>query len=607
MVLGAAGCQVKPLPPAPLAAADPNKPVNPGGIAADSPAHLASSESRLYLQFDNMAQWRAARERDPLVEYLWQGIAEMRPKGMWDEAIKTLGLDEDGLTDRYFGHCLAIVGETGSTSAPYVIISRVAPAYLAQLPMALSLKPLGVTASAGGTGHAAGPGMPPLVAPPFGVFTSKDGQLLFALHDRWLIAAPARHRGYFDGAVLFAASRVVPASTSNSAAAAAASPAAKKPGALSMVEDDDFQKSICKVPGERTLLLYTRDKDRKGRHAVSVAMDGAKLVARYAGTIDKIDELYEQFDHGNEVDFGFVPASAISAASVNLMKKDSKGIAALNLFLFPHNIQDDVLPKLSAPIIVFLDKIDGAKIKPNPGVSVPAVGVAIRMNDASVAHDLDRIVGGLRFLANVGELDVIGGVFGGKEVESDGLRYRIADFGKTLVKQIKDAETARMFKLPDAAGLTHLTYGRLGQWYVVCTQEALYKECAAAYAKKELQLGQSPAFATFPFQMREGLLISGLTRAPELAALTRELSGYWEKMEEKARKEAGLPAPKDPDAPDAPGSGARKIRRPMEWIANAVKHRDSFYVQVWRDKEGDLLGHLSTVDPVKGPAPAPEQ
>ena len=571
---------------------DPNQPINPANIPADSPAHLVSADARFYLQFDGMAQWRAAREHDPLVSHLWSAIAEIRPKGMWDSATKSLGLDEDALTDRYFGQCLAIVGEKPDTSAPYALISRVSPTDLRALPDAMGLKPMVL------------PGFTALA--PFATFTSADGTLLFAIHRQWLIVAPLKYSKHFESTVAFTGARLL----------APLGLLSLQPGALTpltLVEDDDFQQVAMKLPAERQLFFYSRDKARKGRHAASVAMEGSHLVAQYAGTIDKMDELYEQFAHGDKIDFGIMPQSTISAASVNLMKKDSKGLAMLNLFLFPRNVREHVLPKLEAPMVVFLGKVAGKEIVPDPGVDVPAVGIAIRMKDPAVAGDLNRIVGGLHFMANVSQLDLIEGVFGGRQVKTpQGLEYRIADFGDALVKEIKDPEAARMFKLPEVAGLTHITYGPIGSWFVICSQESLFKECAAAHDDASLRFSATDAFAAFPLQMREGLMISALTRAPQLAALTQDLNRYWEKMEAKAQQAVGAAAkpvpqaaqPSDDDEDETTG-GAQKVRQPMEWVANAIKHRDSFYMQVWRDSDGDLRGMLSTIAPQNGvPNPA---
>lgn len=581
-----AACQVKQEVRSVQLLRDPNLPVNPAKIPADSPAHLVSADARFYLQFDGMAQWRAAREHDPLVAHLWSSIAEIRPKGMWDPATKALGLDEDALTDRYFGQCLAIVGEKPDTSAPYSLISRVSPTDLQGLPGAMGLKPMPLAGTS--------------VSMPFATFTSADGTLLFAIHDQWLIVGPLKYSEHFESIVAFAGARLLAPLGLLNLQASALTPA-------TLVEDDDFQKLAVKLPADRQLFFYSRDKARKGRHAASVAMQGSQLVAQYAGTIDKMDELYEQFAHGDKIEFGIVPQSTISAASVNLMKKDAKGLAMLNLFLFPRNVREHVLPKLAAPMVVFLGKVAGEKITPNPGVDVPAVGIAIRMNDPAVANDLNRIVGGLHFMANVGQLDLIEGVFGGKQVKTpEGLEYRIADFGDALVKEIKDPEAARMFKLPDAAGLTHITYGPIGSWFVICSQESLFKECAAAHADESLRFTATDTFATFPIEMREGLMISALTRAPQLAALTHDLNRYWEKMEAKAREAGGPVAKPVPAANEAKNddedeatSGARKVRQPMEWVANAIKHRDSFYMQVWRDSDGDLRGMLSTIAPAK--------
>ncbi len=583
------GCQVRQEAPQPLRFR--MFPPNPANIPADSVAHFCPAEARFYLQFDDMARWRDERADDPLVKHLWSTIAGLRPPGMWDAAAKALNMDEAALTDRYFGNSLAIIGEKGDTQTAYVLVSRAARRHLDELPSIMPLLPM----------HRP----PHQDTRPFQTFTSKDGRLLFAMYDDWLMVAPLEFQMYFESVLTFATERI---RATASGLPGHSLPRMNGPVAPSIVEDERFQNLLVKLPKDRDFFFYTRDGLRKNHHVASVAMQGDTLHAHYAGAIDKLDDLYQQFDHGNDVNFGFMPASTITAASLNIVKKDAKGLGALNLFVFPKTMEKDVLPRLAAPIVVFLTRIEGDRITPNPGTAVPGVGVAIRMKDPGVTAELNRIVGGLHFLADVSRLDLLGGIIGSRTVRKDGLTYRIADFGDTLTRQIKDPETARMFKLPDAAGLTRLTYGRVGDWFLICTQESLYHECAAAHADESLRFTGGKDFARYSFEQKDRLIMSALTQAPELAALTAELNRFWQRMEAQARsaKQPGKPAAIEPpkqggEADDgeekADGTeGSRRIRRPMEWIAEAIKHRDSFHLQVWRDEDGDLRGQMSTVE-----------
>lgn len=590
LITSLTGCQVKQEAPQPI----PLRlfPLNSANISNESVAHFCPAEARFYLQFDDMARWRRERADDPLVKHLWSTIAELRPPGMWNAAAKAKNLDEAALTDLYFGTSLAIIGEKSDTKTPYVIISRVAARDLEELPSIMPLLPLHWPENRN--------------MQPFQTFTSQDGQLLFAMRDQWLLVAPVKFQAYFESVLSFAVSR---ANQEISGLPGHALLYMDQSFAPSIVEDEHFQNLLIKLPKDRDLFFYTRDRMRKNHHVASVAMQGSTLHASYVGTIDKLDDLYQQFDHGSDVNFGFMPTSTISAASLNIVKKDAKGLGALNLFVFPKTMEKDVLPKLAAPIVVFLTRIEGNRITPNPGTAVPGVGVAIRMNDSSVTDELNRIVGGLHFLADVSRLDLLGGIIGSRTVRKDGLTYRIADFGDTLTKQIKDPETARMFKLPDAAGLTRLTYGRIGEWFLICTQESLYHECAAAYADESLRFTSSKDFARYPFEQKDRLIMSALTQAPELAALTAELNQFWKRMEAEAQsvEQPRKPAVIEPPVQSAEAAegeeddeseGSRRIRRPMEWIAEAIKHRDSFHLQVWRDEDGALRGQMSTVERV---------
>ena len=592
------GCQIKHETPAPLVM--DVVPANIASIPQNSPAHWCPSEARFYLQFDHMAKWRSERADDPLVKHLWQTIAELRPKGMWDAAAKALNMDEAALTDRYFGECLAIIGEKNDTKTPYVIVSRVNSEYLSELPQIMPLVPLQLSLDIQTT-------LPAFLMDaelPFQTFSSKDGQLLFAVHDDWLFVAPVKFNDYFKSVLRFANIKAPERSTGFPSAFESLSDA---PRLKSIVEDGQFQTLLAKLPRERDLFFYTRDSRRKNHHAAAVVMHGDQLQAHYVGTIDKMDDLYEQFEQGKNIDFGFMPRSTISAASLNLVKRDAKGLGALNLFVFPKSIEADVLPKLASPIVVFLSRVEGNRIKPDPGTAVPGLGIAIRMKDPDVANELSRIVGGLHFMADVSRLDLLGGIMGSRSVSKNGLTYRIADFGDALTKQIKDPESARMFKLPNAAGLTSLTYGRIGDWFVICSQESLYHECAAAYADESLRFTSSSDFSRYPFEDKERLIMSALTQAPQLAALTKELDQFWERMESQAKAQAApadtetsKSAPEIDSADDAAvAKGSRRIRQPMEWIADAIKHRDSFYMQVWRDSEGNLRGQMSTVEQVE--------
>ena len=578
-----------------LAPAPPPEPfTNPAGIPEDNFAFLTPARVSLYLQFDNVATWRGSPANEALAAQVFKAMKEVLDPQAWSIAAGTLGLSTEQLRDQCFGQSLAFVGVDGGEGLAYAVWSRADPARLLALPGAMQLKP--ISNSKGSDAMT--------------LYVSADDSLLLAIREDRLLVAPGRHRAWFEQLAAFASTQLQSPSddavtlraVSTSSAFIAmteAMPQAKVVASRHdkvLARDERYQDLLQKLPSERSVLLFTQDPKQDGRHAVVVAMKGEHLSAHYAARIKKFDEFYRQFERAGGASFGPAPSDAIAAASVNLIKKDNKGMGMLNFFVFPRNMEDHVLPKLAAPMVVFLTSMPGSELKKDVTVRVPVGVVAIRLKNRDVADDLDRIVGGFHLLANLGELNVIEGVFGGQRETEGDVAFRVADFGQAIVKRIKDPATVKMFKLPELQLLTRISYGRIGDWYVLCTQEKAFRQLVKQHGKSEATLDGSGAARAFQLDAGGEVIFNGVVRAPQLAGLSDELTEYWKKLEVKAE----LPAPTQEEAAARKKreetAAARQIRKPMEWIADAIKHRHSFSVQVWRDEAGDLRGVMKTVE-----------
>ncbi len=573
-------------PPVALPVQSPDPFTNPAGIAEGNFAFVAPANVSLFLQFDNVADWRGSAANEALAAQVWKALKEVEEPRVWLPAVAALGMSHEQLRERYFGRSLAFVGADGSEGLAYAVWSSAEPAHLLALPVAMQLKQQSAATADSR----------------FDTFTSADGSVLMAIHEDRFLVAPVRHRAWFEKLIRFAADQS-PQSPQNTLAirsSQTASTTTDTAGATlpakALARDDRFQDLLQKLPSDRSVLLFTQDAKQDGRHAVVVTMNGEHLSAHYAARIRKFDEFYRQFEHTSGANFGPAPSDAIMAASVNLIKKDNKGIGFLNLFVFPKNMEDHVLPKLAAPMVVFLTSMPGSELKSDVTVRVPVGVVAIRLKDRGVADDLDRIVGGFHLFANLGEFNVLEGVFGGsREMEGD-VAFRVADFGQAIVKRIKDPATVKMFRMPELKLLTHISYGRIGDWYVMCTQEKTFRQLAKVHGQAAATLDGSGAARLFKLDDRSEVIFNGMVRAPQLATLSDELTEYWKKLEVKAE----VPAPSQEEAAAKKkreeSAAARQIRKPMEWIADAIKHRHSFSVQVWRDEAGDLRGMMKTVE-----------
>jgi hypothetical protein len=255
---------------------------------------------------------------------------------------------------------------------------------------------------------------------------------------------------------------------------------------------------------------------------------------------------------------------------------------------------------------------------------------------------MDRLVMAVHFLLHLSELDLGKSLFGKARQVGGATPFKMADFGQALLRHIDDPQIRRLLQLPAAGGLGRVSFGRIGQWYVVCTHDALFRQCAEAWADHTQRLTSTAAFAALPMQARDGLIVSIVSRAPELSRMLDDAEAYLKKTATPAERPEAKPAKTpaadatgdqpqedaepasdaearinalaaellgetdpDPDADPQPQKRAARadpieddddsmaeLRRPMRRIARSIERSHSFAVQVWRDEQGDVRGLL---------------
>jgi hypothetical protein len=553
------------------------------------PTQLCPADARLFIRADDLTTWRAEVGEDPILAQLWRATDGLRGGSGWEAAQKKLGLSQEQMQTTYLGRTFCLIEQKLNDRRGLIVMSRAESADLAKLQGALVLKQDEVIG-------------------PFRLFiteSTKDKKsYLFAFGKRWFFLTEAIHRGHLRRLLSAVAHRDV----------------VSDQGAPSLASTEGRpHRLLRKIPAEHSLLILTRNGSGTERHAAAIVRDGKKLVTHYAATIPSLQKMAGRFDYGRGVDFGPLPASTISAATINVMDREPEGIGTLNILIAPRSMERDVLPKIEAPMILFMGQVSSEQIKPNPfpgkkPVQIPVVGMALKLKDRSVKSDLDLLVMRTHMVANLVELDVIKTFFG-MRIETEGqTKFTVGDFGQAIAKRINDPKMATLLKLPSSAGLTQLSFGRIGDWYVLCSQEAFFRQCVVAASQSEKRLTAVSDFNQFEFKKHPRQLAAIITRAPQLSTMLNSVESFWQDFAKEHEidttekpKASTVPEPDtslEPNAAEADKARAAAGRQrqrapsPLKWVADGLEKRRSFAIQLWQDKDGDLIGrmHISAIE-----------
>jgi len=461
----------------------------------------------------------------------------------------------------------------------------------------------------------------------------------------------------------------------------------------SLAADPVFLDLNRKLPGARIGTLYIRDLKGIGRHMAALVREDRDLVVHYAGT-DPIPESarritavptseaaslaasigtsrkkrasffrsdggsvandpneikYHFLGQSEGLDLGPLPRSVIGIACLNAINYCPKNLGVLDLPLLFGNVRKRIIPGLAPPILGVIGSIDVDA--DGKRVTVPYAGIMVKLRDPSVSHDLDKLLGAMHFLATLGSLELGKSFFGTSEKQAGQTVFKVADFGSSLVRLIKDRFVAALANMPEPSGLRRIAYGRVGAWYVLCTQEAFLRQCAAVYANPSLGFSESEKYKNSRFQSCSNLVLTSFVDAPHISGLfalvTESLKDQADKysslqgskkqnQEKKGEKpfkrlvdytrvtmnyflEFGnqwcfihtlptqVPKAKEDPKVAAAIDRARKQKgepprtdpecalKPLNWLSSSLRKTYSFTLQVWRETEGNPLGELRIV------------
>jgi hypothetical protein len=139
-----------------------------------------------------------------------------------------------------------------------------------------------------------------------------------------------------------------------------------------------------------------------------------------------------------------------------------------------------------------------------------------------VAADLDKIMDGFTLFANLQTMAMKVDPIAVTTTKQGETSYKVADVGTPVSQKLN---------WPDIKPLARVTYGRIGDWYVLTTSDAVFAACVdstpANFESLRLKAGEKPVLSAFVRAAETAAVMRGFselvkTTAPAAASGQRE-------------------------------------------------------------------------------------
>lgn len=455
---------------------------------------MVPASTATFIELDHLAALRAEAENDPLTQQLRREFPHPVPPA-WAQVQTMLGLSGEQIIDRYFGQALAVAAQRPGPGAPSVVISVITDA-----DAKLAIARLGLVKDQ--------------QVGPFSLYRTSDGKGRIAFAPGWMVMADAANADWLT-TVLHQAGQ---------------------PGSLA--DDAEFRRWTAKLPADRTVTLFARVPQEHAVHALAVVRRGLSFMLSYRGESDGFAALSSKAGRAGAADFGPLSATTIAAASVNLFKRHpAPGQSqVMDRLVAPRSWEKDVLPKIGAPGLLFWG--EAADDKAADVAPRPAAGIGIRMSDPSVASDLDRAMANVLLLANMATMSSGVPAMASSVAAYRGHAYHVVEIGQTLAESLHQ---------PDLRLVGRVSYGAVGPWYILTTQEDFYRRCLDAEADRGPKLASTPEVAAMPLAGAPQPAATVVIRCQELSHQVRGVFRQLASQHPWAAKGAAEPRAGEPD------------------------------------------------------------
>lgn len=491
-------------------------------VFAQDAASLVPGNAAVFIEVNDLATLRKDWASDPLAKFLQSNLPMTPEPEGWVQVQKVLGLSGDEVVDRFFGKTVALVIFNPGDNDPGMVLTKISDADMTLAIEKLQLKP--VKDFAGYRG-----------------FKTADDKSHIALGNGWAIVTQPQY----------------------SAAAQAVLEAKEKP----LADSELFKSWLGKLPaGDRAATFYVRQND-DNVHALGVYRKERDLTIQYRGKAPELAALFANLGTGGSLDFGPLPASTIAAITSNIVIPPGPNSKQLDRMFPGKSFEKDIHSKIASPAVVFLGEVTGDKLAPNPGLSLPVVGVSLKLRDPKVADDLTKAIDGLMFVANFAASKWQAPLIEVKAQQHGEITYQNANVGIALAHRTERAEIQALT----------LTYGRVGDWYVICTQDQFYKQCIDSHLDSTQSLIASRPFTSMGLKNHGEPIATAVLKPSALAAHMETWVAHWKKVRPQVVEASDALEPTTPEA---------QLVRGARIISGLLDHYQSMSLQAYRDGEG---------------------
>lgn len=490
---------------------------------AQSPAVLAPADTPVYIHINKPAEWFGDMTQGPLGEKFRNEVETAEGSG---DLLAAMGMDLDAFLAAYFGGDVVVLSPGGDKSG--VIFTQVSQANRNHAIDTLELKQNGDIA-----GHP--------------IYVGPDGNGYFVMMDDWVAMCDLSAVDYLTSVL--------------------------KQGkdAPRLADTARYAKWTAELPADRSMTALVYESE-ESQHAMGVVRSGKGLDATYLGTSPDFAPLMGMLGQTNVADFGPLPSNTIAAMSFNIVASEDvqQQFQGLDMLLAGKSFTKDVLPKLDAPTLMFMGSVPGNEVEPKVDVDVPVVGLAMKMNDASVAEDLSRLFDNVVLIGNISVAQFQAGAIPQRTQTYKESTFKVAEIGKPVAQGLEFPELAPI----------QIVYGQVGEYFIVCTQEQYFKKCIDANAGGK------------PMRMNVEGPAHRLAKTPVLAMTARpdsfgQLLLSWGKMLEAK----GLP-----EAIAGEGEAPADLDMLFD-VVTMLQQYSLAKVQVWTGDDGLIIGRAQLTAP----------
>ena len=492
-------------------------------IRAQSPVELAPVDTQVYIHVEDFNDWIGFFTEGPRGQAMLDNL-EASPQ--WQVLLALLEMDTATFLATYFGGDVVIFGPQAQENGQGVVFTQVAPDDAQHARENLFLD------AVENIGDAT-------------LYRTADGGGYIAITDGWVGLCDQQSLEYM---------RTVLEGLGD---------------AESLADTEGYAHWTGLLPHERTITMYIAGGENE-THALGVTRIDHGMDIAYFGKSAGFDPLLAMLGQTDVAGFAPLPASTLAAATFNLIAPDnaqtSELMDGLMMLAAPASFTEDILPKLGTPTVLFLGAISGDDVEPNVDLDIPVVGLALKMEDDTVADDLTAMMDKTMLLANLATAQWGVDPIAFERNTYNNTDYRVAHIGKPLAQQSGWPELE----------VVQVVYGQVGDFYIVCSQEIFFRQCVDAQ-----QNGQ-------PFQMQLEGPVHERAQTPILAITARpdgiaDLLRTWQSFIEAQGPELGLNVP--------------AVGLELGEAIQVLEQYSLIKAQLWRGEDNLVIGRIQITSP----------